>query len=68
MNEEDNDDVAPPSQHSASVSVESESDSRPTNAHSCSPKIVAAICSGIRNSDYFRTACSIADGFQLLVE
>ncbi len=39
----DNDDVAPPSQHSASGSAESSSDSCPSNALSFHPKITSAI-------------------------
>ncbi len=42
-NEDDNDEVAPPSQHSASVSAKSSSDSCPTNAHSSLPKMQSAI-------------------------
>ena len=38
-NEDDNDEVAPPSQHSASGSAELSSDSCPTNAHSFLPKM-----------------------------
>ncbi len=38
-NEDDNDEVAPQSQHSASGSAKSSSDSCPTNAHSSLPKM-----------------------------
>ena len=42
-NEDDNDVVALPSQHSASGSAEFSSDSCPTNAHSSLPKMLSAI-------------------------
>jgi hypothetical protein len=41
-NEEDNDDIAPPSQHSAFGSAESSSDSCLTNALSFYPKMISA--------------------------
>ena len=42
-NEDDNDEVAPPSQHNASGSAELSSDSYQTYAHSSLPKLESAI-------------------------
>ncbi len=50
-NKDENDDVAPPSQHSASGSAESSSDSCLTNALSFHPK--KYISNTFRNCDYF---------------